>query len=124
METNAPPITLRGAWIGKDGYEPGISTLAALRVYHLMAGGIEDRRLLSRYSGLTPQRLAKLNLDEIFLSVDDLWLHLRDFFKQIDLPSERALMCGRCGRVVDALPCRNGCPQDFSPPPATHASRS
>lgn len=99
-------------WQGVDNWRCSLPTISVLRIYNLMRGGVEDVRQLAMYGGVPYGRLRRVDLNRLFLSADDSWIHYARIVPHLELPPFLQVQCRRCRTRLRIVPCP-ACPPDF-----------
>lgn len=94
-------------WRGADGYHSSkLTCVQVLRLYHLMAGGIERPSDLAPLVGVGRRGLEGCNLQRLFLSADNSWWLIKRDYPGIGLPSGHLVKCLRCHSIINTVPCQ------------------
>lgn len=92
-----------------DGYRLRIAPDRVWAIYHLLAGGYEDKAAIEAIVGLPPGRLASVNMNHLFLACDNSWRYVSHRGTGLALK----VRCANCMKRTHYVPCSCGAPAAF-----------
>lgn len=105
-------------WLRMDGRSTHVRNWQAVALWWLMRGGIEDVKTLTLATGVQTWILQQLDLDRLFVAVDDRLADYEVPGVQLDANTKAApVYCCGCGSRLERVPCGCGRVAEYTTTP-------